>query len=722
MGNDSASRSSRSVVFFGRVLLLLFLLTFVVDFLSEEQIDDPSSGGVSSRQVKHETPSNKTVASGTNDHGDDDDDSKHSICSILPDFRTSSARYTWIKHIQQIHSASRLEDDIHFLRHDFTAKLLALATPRLDDSIRTSTKDWQLVSRLLDKAYQRYRYLVRRQRQRSLQADDSQQNDHHAENEVEPPPVRIMVLGGSVAVGIQCRTGIPGHEYDDSTTRYCAWPHRLENLINQLFGVGTLVEVQNEAVGGTYTDIGSSILKYDLIEGVLESDILIHAFSTNDVTHVSSRSLYTFMLSLQEFCRLVYQPPRKEFCRSKKRVDPPLHSKASSIRYTQGDFHYPFLIHVNDAIGQLMTPLARYARMPQVVSSLANYYGFVSLSYPDMVRDVVYGDPKETWFSANEFPDGTTHVPNVHPGQGMHIVVAWMVAYSLLQTTITYCTLTYDFWGLEHSSKGSGSAESDDDDWVPSNLFSYMKFADYDETVLSEVIPLYNNGTDPLNEGTKPHFPPPAGLLPAIDNNMTMSELNARWKIGSKEMQMSQKRPCPRDAKNARDDPTCPFSWVSGHQQSKGMAWIEDNVVKRLTPANNWTMDLNFNFRKMGLTPPTGKIGSTMSMEFELRSLGQGQPISRVVVFYLKSYGATWKDSKARIEVFTSSTEEKEHALFLNSTDLSGYHSRSTSEMHLMELVLGKQFGQSNENRSLVLQATLVSGQTFKIMGLALCR
>ena len=59
----------------------------------------------------------------------------------------------------------------------------------------------------------------------------------------EPPPIRITVMGGSVTLGIQCKTGIPGHVYHDSTTKYCAWPHRLESFINDFFGVGQLVEV-----------------------------------------------------------------------------------------------------------------------------------------------------------------------------------------------------------------------------------------------------------------------------------------------------------------------------------------------------------------------------------------------------------------------------------------------------------------------------------------------
>ena len=110
-----------------------------------------------------------------------------------------------------------------------------------------------------------------------------------------------------------------------------------------------------------------------------------------------------------------------------------------------------------------------------------------------------------------------------------------------------------------------------------------------------------------------------------------------------------------------------------------------------------------------------------MSIEFDLHTLFHARPVRRVVLFYLKSYGATWRNSKARIEVFESSSNDGQPPILLNSTELSGYHSRSTSEMHLMELVLSEQQSTTNEGRTLVVQSTLSKGETFKIMGLALC-
>ena len=60
MGDESSNSSncSRAEISVGRVLSLLFILSIVVNFWSDERIDDPSLQVTSSTQVKHETPAN----------------------------------------------------------------------------------------------------------------------------------------------------------------------------------------------------------------------------------------------------------------------------------------------------------------------------------------------------------------------------------------------------------------------------------------------------------------------------------------------------------------------------------------------------------------------------------------------------------------------------------------------------------------------------------------
>ena len=661
-----------------------------------------------------------------------------SLCSSDNGVGKLSALQLWIRHSVQVHKASRLDDDVDYLRHDFTTQLLALITPRLEYSTKTLTKDWNLVSHLLRKADKRYRYLLQRKQDEGNQSVED--NESWSENMGDvPPPLRITVMGGSVTLGIQCKTGIPGHLYHDSTTKYCAWPHRLESFINEFFGVGQLVEVRNEAVGATNTGVGNTILEYDVIPGILEhSDILINSYSTNDAGHAAGNST-KFFSTMQEFCRLVLDPPRhqgEDFCQS------------SELRSPNHSVIRPLLIHIDDVLPPYYTPIHKYFSIPRLVSTLASHYSFLSLSYADMVRDYVYGDPKETWFSANEFPKGAYHY-DIHPGQAMHISMAWMVAYTLLKQATAFCTYENEFWilqSLREVPQQRGEVDETNNEKMATmepnvlyGLSAYYSLPMYDDSALKQSIPLQGQGPDIMNEGIEPRLPQPSGLLPSIDTKVTLSGVHSSWSDKSSQLQGAQAQSCSPSRTGMNDrfrnrgtEDTCPFSWVTGHDQSKNSSWVEANVVSRMTKSSSWVLETHYTFRKMGLTPPMGQVGATMNLEFGL-SVGEN-PIRTVVVFYLRSYGKNWEKSAARIEVLASKlASSEEQWQLLAEGELAGYHDKTTSEMYAEVFSLENLSGPASENeaaertteQSIVtyqVRATLVDGQTFKIMGLALCQ
>ena len=74
------------------------------------------------------------------------------------------------------------------------------------------------------------------------------------------------------------------------------------------------------------------------------------------------------------------------------------------------------------------------------------------MSYADVIREFVYGDTYETWFSSEWWvQDKTTKKKGsmvfdrqIHPGMGMHIASIWVTAYNLLQLASTYCSIPTD--------------------------------------------------------------------------------------------------------------------------------------------------------------------------------------------------------------------------------------------------------------------------------------
>ena len=97
------------------------------------------------------------------------------------------------------------------------------------------------------------------------------------------PPLKILVIGGSVAWGQGCFAPRP------IKTFLCRWSNRLENLINNALGFEA-VRVYNAALGGTNTDIANVMLEFQLyLDGVGQegADVIINGYSTNEM-HVLS--------------------------------------------------------------------------------------------------------------------------------------------------------------------------------------------------------------------------------------------------------------------------------------------------------------------------------------------------------------------------------------------------------------------------------------------------
>jgi hypothetical protein len=75
------------------------------------------------------------------------------ICNLLGD---ASACRSWIRHAKQIHAASRLPDNVKYVHYDYTAQLLAMISPRLIHSLKSTVRDWEPIQRTLHVAYKRY--------------------------------------------------------------------------------------------------------------------------------------------------------------------------------------------------------------------------------------------------------------------------------------------------------------------------------------------------------------------------------------------------------------------------------------------------------------------------------------------------------------------------------------------------------------------------------------
>jgi hypothetical protein len=557
------------------------------------------------------------------------------ICAIMATGThfAPSAGSLWMHSLDRIHKASRLPEDTEYSASDVTAQVLRMISPRLPLSVKSQTRERALVDSLMKKAFERYQYLKQGDQQRAPSSP--------------PPPVRILVMGGSVTKGVNCIASVKG------VNRFqCAWPNRLEQMINQLFG-GDLVEVKVVGMGGTNSATGATILEHDLIPADAKNpDIIINSYATNDMHAITMRQASSGNVTLrdkvfdmtQDFVRQALRPASCE------------------------GVQQPLLLHMDDYLGNEQREIWSTTELAQGVNVLANYYGFASMSYADMVRDWVYGDTRETMFSPGGWYVGDVFTREIHPGVGAHATMAWAVAYNLLNLATTHCSME------------SGSIIGDTEQ-QKRQLLKTPEMTD----ILGKPLPV------------------PKGLPPRLTKDLSLEEVSELWRE-SGNFDSSESRSICQDR--------CPFSWVGGiDKQQSDVQWIQDYFDGHTTQSNDWKLEGGQ--QKIGFVPVNGRHGSEMTLEFANLT----QSIRSVTLFTMKSYGEKWKDSRAQVKIWKSSRSHQSW----NETDakeLIGFHGKNTSETYTDVIELSREVSAGD---SLRISTTFVQGGTFKLMGIAIC-
>jgi hypothetical protein len=576
---------------------------------------------------------------------------------------STSAMALWVDNIDRIHAASRLRLDRKWKLHDLTAQVLQLITPRLPLSAKTLPRDVVGVETLLRKAHARYEYLhAPKSRRRGLPV---------------PEPVKIVVLGGSVTAGVNCFSGIGGSDLEK-----CAWPARMKGLINGM-AQGELVQVHVFALGGSNTNTATVLLEYDLLpKDAQNADIMINGYSTNDM-HVKTieeaaeegKTLTDKVFEMaQDFVRVALRPRP---CQKQP----------------------PLLLWLDDYLGNEQRIILETTALSKAMHVLANYYGLGSVSYADAVRDWVYGDTHEILFSPGWYKGkGGKFSREIHPGQGAHMSMAWMMAYHFLNVATNYCSL--EAWNV---AQGEASMS-------------------YNHTKIPGLPEL--RGVDQVGSNldkAKPR-PKPVGLPPALSDSLNLRHVSEEWR----DAEIAAAAASTRDQCKDKDYKQCPFSWIVGfpldgekvelyHKKSESDATlIHDYFAKHVTDFGGWEVMDDTNRGKYGWVPVSGKVGSQMTLEFSKLS----QAIRTVTFFTMRSYGEKWANSTARIDISSKSSKSGSDWKALTSKDLVGFHDKHTSEMYTEPIRLPTDVQPGDYLR---ISIALVSGSTFKIQGLAVC-
>jgi hypothetical protein len=625
------------------------------------------------------------------------------LCSTILPKPTPTTLSLWSHHISNIlHASKHFSDRDKFEYHDFTALLLHFLTPdRLQRSVKTLPLDWTPVEQSLTVIQRRLLFIqsemdaYRQQHNLDPTEDIPSEAMKTINNHPNAPrKLNVLIMGGSVTMGVVCH--INPVTSSGPNRRDGAWPSRLNEFFPQLFHNMDLINIQTIALGGTNTESAITMWDYSLLtENIPYPDILINAYATNDMhwnsmqdaiarNQTLEQSLYKLS---QEFIRQVMTP--KKSCR---------HAP-------------PLLLYFDDYLGNEQNEVLATLASTQTINLMSSYYGIGSISYADAVRDMVYGDTKEWWFSSQWYERGK-YMRGVHPGMGTHISMMWVVAFNLFNLVTTYCSLpeiettTTELSetdttttirrlhaGTERSSKGS---------W------------DYDYHSINGLPPL--RATKKLGGGPREK---PRGIPPPLTTDLVLEHISDSWREDSVANAPLWKTIPECLAEGHFDDAIdhdslpkpCLFSWVVNLERflnkPKGLT---AKLKPYLTSNSGWSAEDDNN--KLGWVPSSG-LGSKFTLEFK----NVAQPVLMMTWMIMRSYGEKWEGSKIKVEAWSG---EK----ILASDEIVGFHDKKTSETYNIKMKLIDKESESPgipAGSDLKVTFELVGGTTFKISGMAIC-
>ena len=431
------------------------------------------------------------------------------------------------------------------------------------------------------------------------------------------------------------------------------------------------VIIQNDAVGGTNTEIGTLRLKYNLLpKDMPKPDIIFNGYSTNDMHVLSMQRADAMNITLKEAVWDLTQNFIRAFeeFRGCGDDDP-------------NDDYQPLLIYLDDYLGNEQNEILDTMAIGTTIELLSKYYQIMSISYADSVRHITYADTKETWFSPDWYDD-KGYKREVHPFMGGHVSMMYVIAFNMLNALTVFCN--------------EEAAIRSRDSFVQPIMMTELGDRTY----------LYRGAEGmPDIDLEKPisKFPStilPSGIIPELNPELCINEISSMWE------ESTSVRASTCGAK--KNGEKCNFAWLA--------SIAEMDTVEKLTSKMNETIISNNGWEalaendKLGFVPI--KNDKNPNPDFVMEFKNMSRPIRSINFLALKSYGERWMDSRVNVKIIRISGSVEE----IIEKEIEGSHSSETSVSYTYNYEINTEPGDD-----LKIHIELVSGSTFKFTGMAFC-
>jgi hypothetical protein len=199
-------------------------------------------------------------------------------------------------------------------------------------------------------------------------------------------------------------------------------------------------------------------------------------------------------------------------------------------------------------------------------------------------------------------------------------------------------------------------------------------------------------------------------IPPPLTDSLLLKNVTKEFQAASESRNRSRvDLNCSSASKENEINP-CEVAWIST-PGGFGAAQINNFMTRYITENIGWEVETNGAF---GWSNKLGWATNKQNASFSLHFPNVTKDLNSLNVAYLKSYGEKWEGSRSKF----SGTKYGSGNEPVFAQEISGVHN-TTASLTIIEKILFSQTVRKGE--SLDVQIDLISGNTFKILGLMLC-
>jgi len=338
----------------------------------------------------------------------------------------------------------------------------------------------------------------------------------------------------------------------------------------------------------------------------------------------------------------------------------------------------PLVLYVDDYLGPLQPSILGEMSYNTAITQLSKWYDTMAVSYADVVRDIVYKDTGGRLFFREW---------DVHYGHWAHQTIAWTVGFAAIELTSRFCDDEYQK-RFDRKSQNKNDVGGVD--------------------IANLVTP---KGQEQHQSSQLVH---PFVLPPPLTRDLLLENATAEFEAAKEQYRLNDAKCNTSDEQLSIDHSPCAITVMSSPGLDTGGS-LNKMMSKYTTNNKNWAIENNI--KNGGWKNKIGWVANNPNATFTLAFTDLSKDIKAMTIFYLKSYGEKWKNSRARFTISTTTNDNREK--ILSKEDVWGVHNITASTTESIKFLLSDTVASGG---TMKVKVDLISGNTFKILGMMICR